>query len=172
MDKLEIRQALPTDAPAIEGLYPLAFPDEDLLPLVREPLASDAISFVAAVGDALAGHAAFTPCAIAGTSHTAALLGPVAIAPAIQRQGLGSALIRAGLRHQAAAGTVRVFVLGDPAYYGRFGFAADEAAAPPYSLPEEWRGAWQSLDLLAAAAPLKGTLTVPKVWRRVALSLP
>jgi hypothetical protein len=41
----------------------------------------------------------------------------------------------------------KVLVLGDPAYYGRFGFAKETAIQPPYPLPEAWDGAWQSLVL-------------------------
>jgi len=169
--QIEIRESGPGDASSIDALYPDAFPDEDLLPLVRELLgeASSVLSLVAIIEETLVGHVAFTTCAITGTADSAALLGPLAVAASWQRQGVGSTLVGAGLRRLVDAGTDRVFVLGDPAYYGRFGFEADDAVAPPYPLPEEWRGAWQSLSLGGDSAPQEGKLLVPPPWRQEAL---
>ena len=67
----------------------------------------------------------------------AVALAPVAVVPARQRQAIAAALIREGLARLADDGQDLVLVLGDPAYYGRFGFTA-EAAAPlktPYDGP-------------------------------------
>ena len=50
------------------------------------------------------------------------VLAPVAVLPSLQRRGIGSSLIEAGLAHVARMNAAAVFVLGDPAYYGRFGF--------------------------------------------------
>ncbi|MDJ0945758.1 MAG: N-acetyltransferase [Kiloniellales bacterium] len=174
IDKLEIRDCLPDDVTSIEGLYPDAFPDEDLLPLVRELLRDGPVvlSLVGIADKALVGHVIFTACGIAGSTDKVALLGPLAIAPAWQRQGIGSALLRAGLRRLENAGTTQVYVLGDPAYYGRFGFEPDHGVAPPYPLPEEWQGAWQSLNLRGDAPPRHGKLSVPHPWRRPALWAP
>lgn len=172
--KIEIRESLPGDVAWIERLYPEAFPDEDLLPLVRELLREEAIvlSLVGIADEAPAGHVIFTTCGLAGGSDKVALLGPLAVAPDRQGQGLGSAMVRAGLRRLEKAGTQRVYVLGDPAYYGRFGFAPDDGVAPPYPLPEEWRGAWQSLGLRGDEPPLQGKLSVPRPWRRQDLWAP
>nr|WP_280517727.1 N-acetyltransferase [Falsirhodobacter halotolerans] len=52
-------------------------------------------------------------------------LAPIAVAPMWQGQGIGADLVRAAL---SAAEGAAVFVLGDPAYYGRFGFSAERAA--------------------------------------------
>lgn len=169
---LDIRETEDGDTRAIESLYRDAFPHEDLLPLVRDLLVSDALSLAGFVENALAGHVAFTPCTVAGAAGEAALLGPVAVAPQWQRQGVGSAIVDAGLKRLAHAGTARVFVLGDPAYYGRFGFETDDSVSPPYPLPEKWRGAWQSLSLSDDAPPLRGTLSIPPAWRRQALWAP
>jgi len=167
-----IRDLRPDDLPALETLYPAAFPDEDLLPLVRQLMGErdDVMSLVAdAVGE-IAGHAAFTDCRIEGRPYKLALLGPVAIAPAWQQKGLGGDLIRAGLDRLRGTGCVRVLVLGDPAYYSRFGFVMDGEVNPPYALPEEWLPAWQSIDL--SGEPVGGTLVVPETWRRTELWLP
>ena len=64
-------------------------------------------------------------------------LAPVAVEPSRQNTGVGKRLIAAGLALAEAAGWQGVFVLGDPAYYGRFGFTADAAAGfeSPYAGP-------------------------------------
>ena len=69
-------------------------------------------------------------------------------------------------------GPRHVYVLGDPAYYGRFGFRAESDVAPPYPLPAEWRGAWQSLTLGRDTPTLQGSLRVPPPWRRPELWAP
>lgn len=173
-DRIEIRESQPDDLAAIEKLYPDAFPDEDLLPLVRELLREDAIvlSLVGMADEALVGHVIFTDCSLAGRPDKAALLGPLAVASVRQRQGVGSAIVRAGLQRLEDAGTKHVYVLGDPAYYGRFGFEPEDGVAPPYPLPEEWQGAWQSLSLGADKPSLHGELSVPHPWRQPALWAP
>jgi len=174
IEKIGIRKSQPNDIPLIEKLYPNAFPDEDLLPLVRELLGEEAIvlSLVGIADKALMGHAILTTCGIVGRTDKVALLGPLAIAPTWQRRGIGSAIVRAGLRQLQDGGTIQVYVLGDPAYYRRFGFAPDDGVTPPYPLPEEWRGAWQSLSLRGSKPPLRGTLSVPQPWRQHALWVP
>lgn len=80
------------------------------------------LSLVAQAEGAVVGHVAFSPVWIEGHAPGWFGLGPVAVLPAHQGRGIGSALIRQGvsmLRNQGAAGCV---VLGDPAYYRRFGF--------------------------------------------------
>lgn len=171
IDNLEVRESLPSDLDPIEKLYPDAFPEEDLLPVVRELLREgpDVLSLVGMAGPLLVGHVIFTPCTIRERTEKVALLAPLAVASARQRQGIGSAIVRAGLQRLEAAGTDAVYVLGDPAYYGRFGFAPDHDVAPPYRLPEEWREAWQSLSLNGGNPSLAGELSVPWPWRQKAL---
>ena len=174
IEEIEIRESLPGDLASIETLYPDAFPDEDLLPLVRELLREDTIvlSLVGIVDRALVGHVAFTACSLAGRSDKVALLAPLAVASAWQRRGVGSALVHEGLLRLEDAGVIHVYVLGDPAYYERFGFAPEADIAPPYPLPKEWRGAWQSVGLRHAEQPLHGRLSVPQPWRQPALWAP
>ena len=174
LEKLEIRESNRDDLVAIESLYPEAFPDEDLLPLVRGLLidAVTAISFVATIERRVVGHAIFTRCGVSGQSVDVALLGPLAVAPAWQRQGIGSAIVRAGLRRLEDAGVIRLYVLGDPDYYGRLGFLPESLVEPPFSLPAEWVGAWQSQCLGEAATACAGKLSVPPQWRQPALWAP
>ncbi|SOE11591.1 putative acetyltransferase [Hoeflea halophila] len=171
MHGLEIRDSRDSDLPAIESLYPRAFPDEDLLPLVRTLLAGEPgiLSLVAIGGGPLAGHILFTPGAITGSESRAALLAPLAVAPEWQRQGVGTALIREGLSRLKQDGVAQVYVLGDPAYYGRSGFSQETGVTPPYPLLEEYRDAWQSLSSGSVPPPGQGKLMLPDAWMQPAL---
>ena len=167
----EIRRGVPSDRHALETLYPLAFPNEDLLPLLRglfdEPEIT--VSLVAVVESNLVGNVFFTKCAIDDARRDAALLAPLAVAPNWQRQGIGSALVREGLRQLRDEGIRAAYVLGDPAYYGRLGFSPERSVRTPYPVPAEWADAWQSRCLGDAAAPTGGTLSLPGVWLDPAL---
>jgi len=167
-----IRESMADDLDTLATIYAGAFPDEDLLPLVKELLRnrSGVLSLVATVGSAVVGHVIFTFCRVAGQRDKVALLGPLAVAPDRQRRGIGTALIRDGLDRVEQAGASRVFVLGDPAYYSRVGFAPETRVSPPYPLPEEWRAGWQSIAL--QETELKGALEVPAPWRRAHLWAP
>jgi putative acetyltransferase len=174
MGEVEIRESRAGDFPSIEKLYRDAFPDEDLVPLVGELLesASDVLSLVAIDADVLSGHGVFTACTIVETNDAAALLGPLAVVPARQRQGIGRKIIDAGLQRLRADGVNLVCVLGDPDYYGRSGFAPERGIVPPYALPDEWRDAWQSINLGEVPSSGAGTLSVPEPWRQPALWAP
>lgn len=174
IEEVEIRESLPRDIASIETLYQDAFPDEDLVPLVRELLKEEhgVLSLVGLIDRALAGHIIFTTCRIAESSDKVSLLGPLAVARVRQRQGIGSALVREGLRRQENTGAVQVFVLGDPAYYERVGFEPETDVTPPYALPDDWRGAWQSISLKNTEPPCRGQLSVPQPWLQPALWAP
>lgn len=171
---VEIRESSAGDFPSIEKLYRDAFPDEDLLPIVHELLetASGVLSLVAIDDGVLSGHGVFSACTIVETNDAAALLGPLAVVPSRQRQGIGRKIIDAGLQRLRADGVHLVYVLGDPDYYGRSGFAPERGIAPPYALPEEWRDAWQSINLEDVPSSGPGTLSVPEPWRQPALWAP
>jgi len=169
--EMDIRESGAGDRGAIDALYPEVFPQEDLLPLVRALLNEGAavLSLVALIDEAPVGHGIFTRCRIEGSDASVALLGPVAVVPGMQKRGIGSALIRDGFRRLETEGVAQVYVLGDPAYYRRVGFAPERHVAPPYALPEKWRDAWQSVRLGGALASVGGRLTVPRPWRDPAL---
>ena len=174
MHDLSIRESRPSDWNGIEALYAAAFPDEDLVPLVQALLRdSPAVrSLVGMDGLSVVAHVIFTECRIETGGEKAALLGPLAVAPDRQREGIGSRIVRAGLKEMAAAGMIVVYVLGDPAYYRRFGFEKSVRVTPPYPLPREWNEAWQSLTLDDATPPGPGMLSVPEPWRKPELWAP
>lgn len=169
MTAYTIREGSDDDAAAIARLYPAAFPEEDLLALVRALTheTPGVTSLVAFGASDLIAHAIFTPCRVDGARAALALLGPVAVTPAWQRQGVGRALIRDGLARLRAAGVARVCVLGDPAYYRALGFGPERSVDPPFPLPAGWEDAWQSLPLNQSA--VAGRLQVPPAWQDPAL---
>lgn len=163
-----LRETQTSDLPALRALYDDAFAGtEELMPLVTALLGlGDAQrSLVAGAGAEVIGHVALVRCAIPGRRCHPALLGPLAVARAHQRSGVGSALVRAGLAAERDRGTDLVYVLGDPAYYARFGFAPGAPTDPPYPVPEAWRPAWQVVRLGQVEPPAAATLAVPAPWQ-------
>ena len=138
---IAIRPATGGYVAAIDALLRRAFPAEDEARLVQR-LCIDGDMVLTLVADdeesgALAGMIAFSrmDVAIAGKPIAAVALAPLAVEAAWRKQGVGEALVQAGIAQLADAGGVLAFVLGDPAYYGRFGFAAEWARgfASPYA---------------------------------------
>lgn len=173
----DIRHGTTEDMAAIGALYRATLAGEDLSALLDELLANrdDVLSLVATSGETLVGHIAITACGVEGRETRVALLGPLAVLPERQRGGIGHALIGEGckrLKTDAMGNVTRVLVLGDPNYYGRFGFASETTITPPYPLVPEWRTAWQALSLTDDAGPLHGKLVVPEPWMHASLWSP
>lgn len=99
------------------------------------------ISLVAIDEDRVVGHIFFSPVTIesATDSFTAMGLAPMAVLPECQRQGIGSLLVREGLRECQRIGHEIVVVLGHPEYYPRFGFvpASSKGLRSEYDVPDE-----------------------------------
>jgi len=120
-----IRQENPADIPQIKQVNTLAFgraAEAELVDLLRAN--GHATLSLIAEEDLIVGHVFFSPVCIhtPGGLVPAQGLGPVAVRPEAQRQGIGSALIRAGIEHMRQAGHTILVVEGSPAYYSRFGF--------------------------------------------------
>jgi putative acetyltransferase len=94
-------------------------------------------AFVAADGENIVGYVAFSPVLIDSAERRWFGLGPVAVAPKRQRDGVGTALIEYGLAHLKARRAQGCVVLGDPAYYRRFAFEPDRALVYP-AAPAEY----------------------------------
>lgn len=80
------------------------------------------VSLVAEIGQDVVGHVAFSPVTISDGSPHWYGLGPVSVLPIHQRQGIGTALIHEGLFRLKALGAQGCVLVGEPAYYQRFGF--------------------------------------------------
>ncbi|MGE0700449.1 MAG: GNAT family N-acetyltransferase [Hyphomicrobiaceae bacterium] len=171
---LEIRASLADDVSSIAGLMAEAFPDEDLLPLVRELLAlpSGQLSLIAIRDGALVGSVLFTMGKVSGFDARVALLGPLAVAASARNSGVGRALVEAGLDRLSRDGVACVLLLGAPAYYGRLGFVPELAIQPPFPLIPEWRQAWQSVRLASSGPIARGLLALPAPWMRPSLWSP
>jgi predicted N-acetyltransferase YhbS len=119
-----IRPERPGDVDAIDAVVAAAFRQRDEADLVRalrsDPSWRASLCLVAAEGDRIVGHLALTRATVDGTPVLA--LAPLAVHPEHQRRGWGAALVTDGLRRAADLAETTVVVLGDPAYYGRFGF--------------------------------------------------
>lgn len=124
-DAPTIRPERPADAAAIRAVHEAAFPTHAEAALVDALRAAGrlVVSLVAtnAAGGVI-GHAALSPVTVDGRDCGGLGLAPVAVLPAQQRRGVGGRLIRAALAAAEARAAAFVVVLGDPAYYARFGF--------------------------------------------------
>lgn len=89
-----------------------------------------AISLVAEQEGVLVGHIGFSPITIDGADHRWFELAPLSVALEQRRAGIGAALVEAGLAMLRLLGARGVGVVGDPQYYGRFGFVAAAGLAP------------------------------------------
>ena len=155
---LRIRPETADDAEAIRNVNLAAFPtaqEADLVRQLRE--GSDAgISLVAEDDGTIVGHVMLSRMKVEGDGRPfrALGLGPVAVDPDRQRQGIGAALIEEALRRAQDGGEDMVFLLGEPDYYRRFGFSAQAAApfASPYAGPYFMARAFVPLPRSGSAA--------------------
>ncbi|TAA61638.1 N-acetyltransferase [Shinella sp. JR1-6] len=83
------------------------------------------LSLVMEADGAIVGHVAFSPVTVSDGSTDWYGLGPISVDPARQGEGIGGRLIGEGLQRLKALGAAGCVLLGDPAYYSRFGFVAD-----------------------------------------------
>lgn len=166
----EVRAERAGDAPAIRAVLAAGFPTEAEARLVQLLRAAGhlPVSLVADQGGELIGHVAFGPVTTEPADEVGAHarigadavrgaicgagLAPLAVLEAHRRRRVGAALVRAGLDACATAGFGWVVVLGDPAYYARFGFRPAAEAG----LHDEYGGgpAFQVLELQPGSLPV------------------
>ncbi|MEO1494346.1 MAG: N-acetyltransferase [Pseudomonadota bacterium] len=170
----QIRVTTSEDLPELSALYRDAFPEEDLWPLVSALLSEETIilSNVALSNGTISGHIVFTFCDTIESGSQGALLGPLAVDPAQQGDGVGTALVQDGVARLGRLATRQIFVLGDPGYYARFSFASEHHVRPPCPIPEAWAPAWQSQTLPGRKPLPPGILHLPEPWRDPSLWAP
>ena len=117
-----IRAEHPGDHAAVRDVNTQAFESDVEAAIVDtlRPLVSPQISLVAEAGGGVVGHIFFSPVTVSGSEAIA--LAPMAVTPAWQRRGVGSALVREGLLRCRSIDRPLVFVLGHKHYYPRMGF--------------------------------------------------
>jgi putative acetyltransferase len=142
-----IRRELPTDAEWARAVHLAAFakPATEDRPAAEGTLEADLVDDLRADGDlvtecclvaevdgVVAGHVAISRAFVDGPPLLVGL-GPLGVLPAVQRAGIGSALVHAALAAADALGERGVVLLGHPTYYPRFGFgpAVDHGITPP-----------------------------------------
>lgn len=124
-----IRDELPSDIPEIQRITELAFSkvpyaagnEQDVIDRLRDASALS-YSIVVVEENRVLGHVAFSPATLNSVEVPWFALGPVSVTPERQGQGIGSNLIRAGLKRLEASGAHGCILTGNPAYYRRFGF--------------------------------------------------
>jgi putative acetyltransferase len=139
-----IRPETPADHSAIHDVTQRAFApmpysdgDEQLLIGKLRDAGALALSLVAEHDGVVVGQITFSPAFAADGSPGWYALGPVSVEPALKHQSIGGQLIRAGiawLQDQQAAGCI---LIGNPAYYSRFGFRVFSELAPQ-GMPAEY----------------------------------
>jgi len=124
MDGVKYRIAIQADKPAIADLNTRAFgrPDEARIVTQLEEAGDVLIQFIAEMDERIVGHILFYPIGVRGKLGAIGL-GPMAVDPWVQRSGIGSQLVRIGLKTMQDSGAPLVFVLGHENYYPRFGFS-------------------------------------------------
>lgn len=144
---MNIRREKPGDEAAIYDVNRLAFGRDDEARLV-DALRDGGyvrLSLVAEEDGEVVGHVLFSEVSADGVSKSLALA-PVAVAPERQGGGVGSALIRAGIKTRADEGHDAIFLLGEPGYYSRFDFSAEKAKAFDIPYPKEYFMALELAD--------------------------
>jgi putative acetyltransferase len=150
---VEIKEATAEDAQGVYAVTAAAFGGEDEAKLIVALAEEDAIvlALAAKLEGVVIGAVIFSRVRLeaADGASPAVALAPLAVAPAFQRRGLGSLLVREGLVRLAAMGERFALVLGDHSYYGRFGFAPQTAAM----IDTPWNGPHMQGLALGGAAP-------------------
>jgi putative acetyltransferase len=168
MSTCTIRAEEAHDRARIRHVVKVAFGRADEAQLVEALRASPAfipgLSLVAFEANEVVGHILFTRLVIKDVDrvHEALALAPLAVVPARQNRGIGSALVRRGVEDARTLGHQRVVVVGHGHYYPRFGFQPAQALgirAPFEVAPENFLvlgllpGAWQGVHGIVEYPP-------------------
>lgn len=142
---ITVRAERPEDAAGVRDVVSAAFTGPAEAELVEALRLGGHIilSLVAVEAAAIVGQIAFSRLTVATPNERrrAVCLAPLAVRPDRQRRGIGTRLVRDGLAALEAMDEDIVLVLGEPAFYGRFGFrpGRPDRMATPYPVPEnQW----------------------------------
>ncbi|MBE1492723.1 GNAT family N-acetyltransferase [Plantactinospora soyae] len=124
------------------------------------------LSLVSDEADGVVGHVMFSRALLDAPRQLVAVqsLSPLAVAPQWQRRGIGSALVRAGLKQLDERGVPLVFLEGDPRYYARLGFSAaveHDFRKPSLRIPDP---AFQVVKLSAYEPWMTGTFVYSNIF--------
>ncbi|MCP2731998.1 GNAT family N-acetyltransferase [Limnofasciculus baicalensis] len=141
---IKIRRETPLDYAIVAEIYQLAFGQDNEGNLVDSIRQSDRyipeLSLVAELDGTVVGHILFSYIDLVGAENWQVLgLAPIAVTPQFQNQGIGSALVQAGLAAAETMGESLVIVLGHTRFYSRFGFepSVRYGIESPWAVPEE-----------------------------------
>jgi predicted N-acetyltransferase YhbS len=173
---VSVRLELPGDAPGIRAVELAAFtgPEEaDIVDRIRREAPDGWHSLVAVDGDGrIVGHLLLTPCRVEdddGRQVARVLaIGPVAVLPEVQFRGVGSALMAAAAGLALARAVPALVLLGQPAYYPRFGFepARGIGLEPPAAAWPD--AAWMARRLPAWTEDMRGTVRYQEAFEPLA----
>lgn len=152
---MRIRLATSLDSEDIREVHLCAFSEGEkqkvstlAANLLSEETNPETISLVAEADGTVVGHIAFSPVTINNNKNWIGyILAPLGVKPEYQKRQIGSKLVERGIEQLSKMGVNVLFVYGDPKYYGRFGFNADQASgySPPYEL--QYPFGWQAMIL-------------------------
>ena len=174
--RIVIEPERPADHAAVRAMVLAAFVDEpnvaELVELIRaSPEFVPELALVARVAGEVAGFVMLSHAELvddsgdSGERHRVLTLSPLAVAPALQGRGIGSALVRAGLAEAERLGEQLVVLEGSPRYYPRFGFRDCREFGIRITLPD-WAPpeAGMVFTLPAYDARVRGRLVYPPAF--------
>lgn len=143
---VNIRQETPEDVEAINAVTVSAFLEaphtshtEQFIVKALRNAGALSVSLVAEIDGAVVGHVAVSPVSISDGTLGWFGLGPLSVSPECQGRGVGSQLMQRALSALREVGAAGCVLLGDPAYYSRFGFKPESNLVPPYVPPESFQ---------------------------------
>ena len=164
VSQIVFRDSAPEEDAVIRDLTILAFGRTDEAELAVDLIVGpvETLSIVAVRRERIVGHILFSR--IEGPVRCLALA-PLSVAPDFREMYVGTELVRHGLDRARQAGWKSVFVLGEPDYYGRFGFRSDLADPAVVA----WQGPYlQALELEPGAlSGWSGPLVYPEPFSRL-----
>ena len=177
---MDLREERPDDQQSVREIHVRAFGDEglvvaDLVDSLRETITpTDGLSLVAEHDGQIVGHVMFTRSLLDAPRRLVEVqvLSPLGVMPEHHRRGIGSALVRQGLKALGERAVPVVFLEGDPGYYSRFGFASGRDLGfrkPSLRIPD---AGFQAIRLAAYEPWMTGTLVYAEpFWQHDAVGL-